>query len=128
VFYKLASCSCLRHYRAVRNIPDCKVATETEVDTTQPQKEECLAELEASPAVAVSGSDEKTQDAAKDTAVTELDQPVAVDAQAPADSAPTGQLNAAAQKNLTQSSSAAYLYAVFPNLDEIIAENNAQRR
>ena len=109
--------------RAAREIPKCKsVATGvTTVDVTEPQQDACTAGVteESSAGLPNAGMhSEPTQHS-------DSEQP-ASDVKAPAASVAPDQRTATAahQRGPAQSSSDAYLHAVIPNLDAILAEND----
>ena len=108
--------------RAVREVPKCKPTAATEETTAevmQPQPYACTTTAtDTAHGSAESPNAEPTQQPASDS-----EQPAT---DAPAASVPVDQQTAAAtpQKGLAQSSSDAYLHAVIPNLDAIIAEND----
>jgi len=116
-------CVCAWCDRAVREVPRCKSSVATEVTTANITKQHAKTTTAgvAEDSSAGSLNVEPTQHSASDS-----ERPGA-DAEAPTSSAaaPGEQTAAAArQKGLTQSSSDAYLHAVIPHLDALIAEND----
>jgi len=116
----------VRCYRGVKEIPQCKLAVEAKIPTTD------VTAL-TSDLPNVDNVDERTQ-RAENVEEQTSEQPAA-DSQVAEQSETPEQPTAAAvpQKNLAETPSHAYLRAIIPNLDSIIAENdfsslNAEKR
>jgi len=122
----------MRCYRAVREIPECKLALIS--DETNQQQENCLADgVPVSLEEVVASEPDLPNEPSHHSMIVEAapvdseqEQQPATDTEVPAQPVTSEQPTAAAaeQKAVAQSSSNAYLYAVIPNLDSIIAEND----